>query len=175
MIFGNIHNPMVTQQIAMLPEPLGRALLFLKNHDMAAHEPGVFNIELGGVPVIMQVLDLNTSDRESLRPEIHKKIIDVQFLASGGPEGAGFYNNDGTGQIEEDLFSTPRDIGFFFNDPGAPESRIHMVPGTYAMYFPWDIHIPAIKIGESSAPIRKIVIKVPLDSCLPKESTKGEA
>lgn len=41
-----------------------------------------------------------------------------------------------------------------------------MVPGTYAVYFPWDVHIPAIQTGDVPAAIRKIVIKVPMDACL---------
>lgn len=166
MIFGNIYNSMLEQQLAVLPKPLRSAILFLKEHDMAAHEPGVFNIRLDGLPVILQVLDLKTADRESLRPEIHRKNIDVQFLAWGGPELAGFYSDDGTGEADEDLLDTPRDILFYKNDPLAAEGRILLVPGTYAVYFPWDVHIPAIQAGEAPAAIRKIVIKVPLESCL---------
>ena len=40
-----------------------------------------------------------------------------------------------------------------------------MQPGSYAMFFPWDVHIPAIQV-EEPAKIRKIVIKVALDTCL---------
>nr|WP_288826543.1 YhcH/YjgK/YiaL family protein [uncultured Clostridium sp.] len=171
MIFGNIYNPMLNEQLAILPAPLGCAIRYLTEHDMAAHEPGVFSIDLNGVPVILQVLDLKTGDRSGLRPEIHRKNIDVQFLACGGPEEAGFYTDDGNGQIEENLLDTPRDILFYKNDPAAAEGRIHMIPGTFAIYFPWDVHIPAIKAGDTEAPIRKIVIKVPLESCL-QDSTR---
>lgn len=175
MIFGNIYNSRFTEQLALLPKPIQNALLFLKENDMAAHEPGVFNIELDGLPLILQVLDLKTSDRESLRPEVHRKIIDVQFLASGGPELAGFYSDDGRGQVDEDLLDTPRDILFYKNDPGAAEGRICLIPGTYAVYFPWDVHIPAVKAGQEPAAIRKIVIKVPLDSCLSDTGSLGES
>ena len=41
-----------------------------------------------------------------------------------------------------------------------------MTVGTYAIYFPWDVHIPAVQAGDSPAPIRKIVIKVPADAAL---------
>lgn len=135
MIFGNIFKPMLEEQLAVLPAPLRSAIRFLKDNDMAAHEPGVFNIELDGLPVILQVLDLDTKDRENLRPEIHRKNIDVQFLAKGGPEEAGFYSKDETGQVDEDLLDTPRDILFFRNDPSSggthtPGSRLlcHLFP-----------------------------------------------
>lgn len=170
MIYGNIKNPMLDLQLELLPKPLANAIRFLKEQDMAAHEPGVFPIELDGLPVILQVLDLKTAKRENLRPEIHRKNIDVQFLAAGGPEEAGFYSDDGTNAVDEDLLSTPRDILFYNKEEKAEEGRIQLIPGSYAIYFPWDVHIPAIMSGNSPAPIRKIVIKVPLASCLPELS-----
>ena len=165
MIYGNVNNPMFEDQAAVLPDALSAALHFLKETDLAAHEPGVFNIELGGVSVILQVLDLTTSPREALRPEIHRKNIDVQFLAAGGPELAAYYDDDGTNKVDEDLLDTPRDILFYKNNAAITEGRIPMTVGTYAMYFPWDVHVPAIQAGDAPAPIRKIVIKVPLDVC----------
>lgn len=89
MIFGNVNNEFFEQQTAILPAPLKSALCFLKEADLAAHEPGRFDIELGGVSMVLQVLDLTTAPRQTLRPEIHRKNIDVQFLAAGGPERAG--------------------------------------------------------------------------------------
>lgn len=166
MIYGNVSNAMIDQQIAVLPAPLQNAIRFLKDTDLAAHEPGKFDLELEGVPMILQVLDLTTAPRESLRPEIHRKNIDVQFLAAGGPEQAGYYSDDGTGQVDEDLLDTARDILFYKNQPSAAEGTIQMTVGTYAVYFPWDVHIPASQTGTAPAPIRKIVIKVPMDACL---------
>lgn len=171
MFYGNVNNDMFEQQIAVLPEALRKAIRFLKETDLVSHEPGKFDIELDGMPVILQVLDLETAPRETLRPEIHRKNIDVQFLASGGPERAGYYSDDGTNEVEEDLLDTPRDILFYKSNPNAPEGTIEMTPGTYAVYFPWDVHIPAIQTGSAPAPIRKIVVKVPMAACL--ESQKG--
>lgn len=173
MIFGNIQNSMLETELALLPKPLRDAICFLRDHDMAAHEPGVFEIDLSGVSSVLQVLDLTTAPREHLRPEVHRKNIDVQFLAFGGPEEAGFYSDNGTGIVDEDLLDTPRDILFYKNDGDAPEGRIRLMTGSFAIYFPWDVHIPAIQVGDQCAPIRKIVIKVPLDSCLDKVGLAG--
>ena len=166
MIFGNVNNEFFDQQTAILPAPLKSALFFLKETDLAAHEPGRFDIELGGVPMVLQVLDLTTSPRQTLRPENNRRNIDVQYLAAGGPERAGYYNDDKTSVVDEDLLDTPRDILFYKDNQDAPEGTIEMVPGTYAVYFPWDVHIPAIQTGDVPAAIRKIVIKVPMDACL---------
>ena len=86
MISGNIHE---ASDLTLLPEPLQRAVQFLKDTDLAAHEPGRF--ELDGDRMILQVLDQTTAARETLRPECHRKYIDVQFLAAGGPERIGWY------------------------------------------------------------------------------------
>ena len=166
MFYGNVTTPMFQQQIAVLPKALQSAIRFLKETDLAAHEPGKFDLELDGVPMILQVLDLTTAPRETLRPEIHRTNIDVQFLAAGGPENAGYYSDDGSNEVEEDLLDTPRDILFYTNNPAAPEGTIRITVGTYAVYFPWDVHIPAIQAGPSPASIRKIVVKVPLAACL---------
>jgi YhcH/YjgK/YiaL family protein len=160
MLSGNIHE---NSNLKLLPEPLQRAVRFLKENDLAAHEPGRFSLD--GDRMILQVLDLSTSPRESLRPEVHRKYIDVQFLAAGGPERIGWYPDLKDNETDEDLLDTPRDICFYKNDPAKREGIIEMQPGSYAMFFPWDVHIPAIQAGKS-APIRKIVIKVALDSCL---------
>lgn len=159
MLSGNIHEH---SNLKLLPEPLQKAVRFLSENDLASHEPGRFSLD--GDRMILQVLDLSTSPRESLRPEVHRKYIDVQFLASGGPERIGWYPDLGDNETDEDLLDTPRDICFYKNDPSKREGIIEMQPGSYAMFFPWDVHIPAIQAGKS-APIRKIVIKVALESC----------
>ncbi len=163
MIYGNINSSMYEQQRAVLPPLLGEVLRYLKETDLAAHEPGVFDLELLGEKLVLQVLDLKTSPREALRPEIHIKNVDVQFLASGGPEWAGF---DALGckerKVSEDLLDTPRDILFYEDAGDQKEGRLFMEPGTYAMYFPWDVHIPAVAADGVVRPIRKIVIKVPV-------------
>ncbi len=165
MLYGNVTNEFFEEQTAILPAPLRDALHFLRDTDLAAHEPGKFDLVLNGVPMVLQVLDQTTAPRETLRPEIHRKNIDVQFLAAGGPEEAGFYSDDGTNTAAEDLLDTPRDILFYQNNPKAPEGRIVLTVGTYAVYFPWDVHIPAIQSGAAPAPIRKIVVKVPMEAC----------
>lgn len=165
MLSGHIGAP---GELGILPAPLRSAVRFLQNTDLAAHEPGRFDINLGGVPGVLQVLDLVTAPRETLRPEVHRANIDVQFLAAGGPERAVWYPDLGTETVAEDLLDTPRDILFYANDPAraARENTLELTVGSYAVYFPWDVHVPAIQAGGAPAAIRKIVIKVPLSACI---------
>lgn len=166
MLYGNVHNEFFETQLKLLPSPLSAALKYLRDNDMKAHEPGKFDINLDGTDMILQVLDLETKPRNELRPEIHRKYIDVQFLADGGPENAAYYNDDGTNTVSEDLLATARDILFYEDNPEIREGIIPLEVGTFAVYFPWDVHVPAIAVNGIPAKIRKIVIKVPLSACL---------
>lgn len=160
MLTGSVHEQ--PRDWSIWPESLQRALRMLESGEAQNRDFGVYELDGG---LILQVLDVTTSPREELRPESHRRNIDVQFLAEGGPEEIGWYPDLGDNEPVEDLLDTPRDICFYQNRADAPEGRIPMRVGTYAMFFPWDIHIPAIQVGEAPARIKKIVIKVPLESC----------
>ena len=166
MIYGNVNNEFFEQQAAILAKPHRDALHFLKTADLANHEAGRFPMDLNGVEVILQVMDLNTSPREKLYPEIHRKYIDVQFCVSGGPEKATYYDDDGTNAVRSDELDTPRDILFYENNANALENSVYVTPGTYAIYLPWDVHVPGQNAFDDSRAFRKIVMKVPMEACL---------
>ena len=168
MIYGNVNSEFFEQQAAVLPKPLCEALHYLKDLDLAAHEAGNFPIEIGGVPMILQVMDLETSPREAHYPEIHRKYVDLQLFVSGGPELSTFFVDGGAETVREDLLNSPRDILFYENRPETAkiESCVVMEPGAYAVYFPWDVHIPGQCDADGPKNYRKIVLKVPMDSCL---------
>ena len=115
MFYGNINNEFFDKQCNLMPKPLALCLKYLKENDMTKAEAGVFDLKLGNSNCILQVLDLQTNDRNNLRPEIHRKYIDVQFLASGGPEEAAFWSDDCSLEVDENLMSTKRDILFYKN------------------------------------------------------------
>ena len=166
MIYGNVNNEFFEQQAAILAKPLCDALHFVKTEDLANHEPGKFPIDLNGVPMILQVMDLTTKPREELNPEIHRKYIDVQFCVAGGPEKATYFNDDGSNKVKSDELATERDIMFYENNPKAVENPVCLTPGTYAIYLPWDVHVPGQNPDEHSRKLRKVVMKVPVEACL---------
>ena len=168
MIYGNVNNALFEQQAAVLPKPLKEALHFLKGADLIHHETGAFPMELGGVEMILQVMDLQTSPREAHEPEIHRKYIDLQLLVSGGPEVHTFFVDGGVERVKDDQLATPRDILFYENRPETAkiEGRVVLTPGDYAVYFPWDVHVPGQCDADGPKDYRKIVLKVPLAACL---------
>ena len=166
MIYGNVNNEFFERQAAILAKPLCDALHFLKTEDLTNHEPGKFPMDLNGVPVILQVMDLTTKPREELNPEIHRKYIDVQFCVAGGPEKAAYFNDDGSNTVKSDKLETEQDILFYANKPETEENCVILTPGTYAIYLPWDVHVPGQNADEHSRTLRKVVIKVPVEACL---------
>ena len=156
MIFGNIKS---NENISSYPKAIQKAINYLKENDLVAMAPGRY--ELDGDNMILQVLDVETSERANLRPEVHRTYIDVQFLAKG-KEKIGCYPDMGDNEIDENLLET-RDLIFYKNNENARETHLEMEEGSYAIFYPHDVHIPAIVKNESMI-IRKIVIKVKIST-----------
>lgn len=149
MILGHISQP----NPCRLPRAIEKALDFLRTTDFTALAPGVVDID--GRNIFAQVLDLTTQTWDENRPEVHRRYLDIQFLA-WGEEKIGVAIDTGNNEISESLLEQ-RDIVFYHGSEN--ESFIEMTPGTYAIFFPQDVHRPACIKNKVSA-IRKIVVKV---------------
>ena len=149
MIFGHISQP----NPCRLPEAIERALDFLRTTDFRKLEPGVVEIE--DKNIFAQIIDLTTRDAAENRPEVHRRYLDIQFLA-WGEEKIGIAIDTGNNEISESLLAQ-RDIIFYH--ASEHESFIEMIPGSYAIFFPQDVHRPACHKTVATA-IRKIVVKV---------------
>lgn len=104
MIFGHIAQP----NPCRLPSAIEQALDFLRNTDFRTLEPGV--VEIDGKNIFAQIIDMITRDAAENRPEVHRRYLDIQFLA-WGEETIGVAIDTGNNQISESL-SEQRDIIF---------------------------------------------------------------
>lgn len=152
MIFGHIAQP----NPCRLPSAIEQALDFLRNTDFRTLEPGV--VEIDGKNIFAQIIDMTTRDAAENRPEVHRRYLDIQFLA-WGEEKIGVAIDTGNNQISESLLEQ-RDIIFYHDSEH--ESFIEMIPGNYALFFPQDVHPPGCN-KSIATPIRKIVVKVAID------------
>lgn len=150
MIFGNLNN---TGHEATFPEPVKKALAYLKENDMMAMQAGVYEID--GKMMYVQVIDTNTNHKENKRPEVHKNYVDLQYSPAGN-EMIGFVPDLGS-FISQEGYIEERDILFY--DQVENEVFLNMTSGSFAVFFPWDVHRPACAVNEP-APIRKIVMKL---------------
>ena len=148
MIFSSIHN----DSSVYYPEAIQKAIHYLKEHDFLTMEPGVYEIQ--GKDIYAQVFDVETKARDEQKPEVHEKYVDVQYLASG-KERLGFTPDTGNYEVSERF--AERDLIFYraVENEGFIESR----PGCYCIFFPEDVHRPAVLSGERMK-IRKVVVKV---------------
>ena len=153
MIFGHITQP----NPCRLPAAIERALDFLRSTDFSKLAPGV--VEIDGKNIFAQIIDLTTREVAENRPEVHRRYLDIQFLASG-EEKIGIAIDTGNNEINEALLEQ-RDIIFYHASEN--ESFIEMIPGSYAIFFPQDVHRPACIYNDASQ-IRKVVVKVKVES-----------
>ncbi|WP_297207138.1 YhcH/YjgK/YiaL family protein [uncultured Pluralibacter sp.] len=149
MIFGHISQP----NPCTLPAAIERALAFLRTTDFQTLQPGVVEIE--GKNIFAQIIDLTTGDIKVNRPEVHRRYLDIQFLAYG-EEKIGIAIDTGNNIVSESLLAQ-RDIIFYHDSEN--ESFIEMIPGSYAIFFPQDVHRPAC-CKSVPVSIRKVVVKV---------------
>lgn len=139
---------------AVCPPPLKRRSIFCAP---PLQRPGFGVVEIDGKNIYAQIIDLTTREAVENRPEVHRRYIDIQFLA-WGEEKIGIAIDTGNNKVSESLLEQ-RDIIFYHDSEH--ESFIEMIPGSYAIFFPQDVHRPACNKNATTA-IRKIVVKVAL-------------
>ncbi|SDK22965.1 YhcH/YjgK/YiaL family protein [Aliiruegeria lutimaris] len=151
MIFGRLDN--LAAAAETLPANILEALEFLASTDFTSAKTG--RIDIDGERLFAQVQDYVTQPASEKRPEAHKSYIDVQFVVSGR-EKMGFAPMIGKPTVVEDLLEE-NDVLFFADVPD--ECYLTLSPGSYAVFYPWDIHRPGCS-AEQNQDVRKIVVKV---------------
>lgn len=152
MIFSSIYS---NDDYSAYPDAVKRAIDYLKSNDFVNMEPGVYEIE--GKKMYAQVFDADTEEAQCKKPEVHEKFLDVQFLVSG-EEKLGFTPDTGKYEIDEKF--DERDLIFYKKVEN--EGFITATPGCFCVFFPHDVHRPAVALNEPMK-IRKVVVKVSLD------------
>lgn len=155
MIFGHISN----ENPFVLPTAIQRALNFLRTTDFSQQKVG--EVEIDGRNIYAQIIDMTTRPKKDNRPEVHRRYIDIQFLAKG-EEIICVAAERGNNKISESLLAE-RDI-IFYHDVN-DESELTMTEGSYAIFFPQDVHRPGC-IKNKATSIRKVVVKVALSEII---------
>jgi YhcH/YjgK/YiaL family protein len=89
--------------------------------------------------------------------ESHRKYIDVQIVF----EGAELMEVADIGTMKTRAEYDPaRDLITYEDNPAAALLRVW--PGQAAVFFPSDVHMPTLRVGEAAQVTRKCVIKIPV-------------
>jgi YhcH/YjgK/YiaL family protein len=92
--------------------------------------------------------------REGARLEAHQQYIDIQVVLAG-LDNIGWKPLNQCSEPTGDYIEQ-RDVRFYSDEP---EVWLPVKPGSFAIFFPGDAHLPSV----SSEPINKIVVKVAVD------------
>lgn len=136
------------------PKVFVKALTFLTTHDFTTMEPGRLTIQ--GTMMYANLDIVHTKAYKNSKPEQHQDYIDVQYIVRGR-EDMGFYTDR---HIHAPIESHPdKDCWFYANDL-PDEGIVHAVPGSYAIFFPSDIHRPLLAPNDQPEPVLKVVVKI---------------
>ncbi len=156
MIYGHISAKETEQAYA---EPIREAIRYCRETDVSGM--GESRIGLRGEELIVQICDRITGKKEEKLPEVHSRYAELQFMAEGS-EYMGFYPDRGDNRILEDCLEE-KDTLYYQENSLSEEVMLLMTPGTYAVFFPEDVHRPFCQV-EAPARVKKIVIKIAVDT-----------
>ena len=126
-----------------------KAFEFLSQADPGALSTG--RTEIDGDRLFALVTKEPGRTRREARLEAHARYIDLQYVISGIDMMG--WKPVSRCRRPAGPFDPGKDVGFFDDDP---EAWIAVHPGSFAVYFPEDAHLPRVSAGE----IHKIVVKV---------------
>jgi len=153
MIAG--HIDCLEQAAAELPKTILVALKTLAAMDFKALEDGVLSTPQTDLK--FSLFHAETESAANKKPETHIKNIDIHYLVSGA-EALGYQPFSPELKVTERLVDA--DNVFYENHPER-QSMTVLAPGGFAVYFPWDVHMPLCAPGTPSK-VRKVVVKVPV-------------
>lgn len=128
-----------------------KAFEFLQTTDLAALEKGKHPIE--GTDVFAIVNEYDTVDPAAEQMESHKKYIDLQYMV----QGEELIGHAFLGQLRPSQPYDEEKDYMLFAEP--PAFFTKMEPGSFAIFYPTDLHMPNLRIQEPVA-VKKIVIKI---------------
>lgn len=111
-------------------------------------------VENGGATATVKI---NTpKDRAEACYESHGRMADIQATLEGDEylEMVPLHGGE-----EEKLNDDQRDLVLFTQQPDG--TRVHLVPGLFALVMPGEAHMPGVKAGSSQ--VKKLVVKIPAD------------
>jgi YhcH/YjgK/YiaL family protein len=150
MIFGQLSN--LTKEKAAIGGVLQKGLEYLAKTDFASMEIGRYEIDDTMYALVQGYVTQPKADRKAER---HEKYIDIQYIDQG-EECIGFAFLSPENEISEDKLAEKDAI---FYKTVKDEIALVMPAGTYAIFFPADVHRPCC-ISNQPEQVRKVVLKI---------------
>lgn len=113
--------------------------------------------EIDGDNVFAIVETYTSKDPDTAELEVHRKYSDIQYLLEG-EEIIGYTPLIGDLEVTQE-YSDEKDIEFLAQPPQGV-TGLFIEPGTFAIFFPQDAHMPGLMVENESVEVRKVVVKV---------------
>ncbi|ULL13526.1 DUF386 domain-containing protein [Paenibacillus sp. H1-7] len=151
MIFSDLGN--WEREKAVYPKAVNRGLEYIRSTDFSTLPLGKHEIEGDLMFALLQ--EASTRAWEEQRPESHRTYTDIQFLISGEEIiRVAPWSEDA--KVSEEAFEL-KDIAFY--EQVGKESELVLSPGSFAVFYPGDIHRPCCRVNDNGT-IKKVVIKI---------------
>lgn len=149
---ASINKRLFVEQNVLNPKSWEAAFKFLKETDLNTIELGRYDLSDDGTYV--NVEEYTTKDSSHF--EVHRKYIDIQYLAKG-KEYIYVSPYEPEKQIEVEAYDEKKDIEFY--DKEEYEKRL-LSSSNFLVIFPSDGHKPCIKVDTNEI-VKKVVVKIP--------------
>ena len=117
----------------------------------------VGSYELDGCRLYASVQEYGTKRADEARFEAHRRYIDIQYIDRGSERMLLSYLDKAEVSVPYD---NAKDV-LFLAECEAPVTA-DVSAGEYGIFFPEDVHKPGLSVGDASAPVRKILVKIAL-------------
>lgn len=149
MIIDTVKNASAYKNIHPLME---KAMEFIQ--DCMENDMTSGRYELDGDNLYALVMSYEPRERDSYRYESHEKYIDIQCMTRGS-EYQWCVDRDQAEVTAE--YDPAKDVTFYaFSGQG---HKLHLNAGTFAVYFPQDVHLPGVADGTAEECTR-VVVKI---------------
>jgi YhcH/YjgK/YiaL family protein len=155
MIFGD-SSKLATREFDILHPVLREALLRLERTDLKPLAPGKY--EWDGDRMFLLIQEMETAPKADKKLESHVRYIDIQYLIEG-EEVIGYARQSADHIVCHDELET-KDFALY-EDP-EEEMDLLLKPGTFAVFFPADLHRPGV-VRSVPGKIKKAVVKISCD------------
>lgn len=150
MIFGHLSN--LAKEKTAVNGVLQQGLAYLATTNFASMELGRHEIDDNMHALVQEYVTQPKAERKAER---HEQYIDIQYIAQG-EEAIGFALLSPDNEIAEDKLAEKDAI---FYKTVKDEIALVMPAGTYAVFFPSDVHRPCC-ISKQPEQVRKVVLKI---------------
>ena len=137
-----------------------KALEYVRQHDLAACEPG--RVEIDGDRMFAVVQRYDTAPEAELAFESHDLYADVQCMLAGR-ERILLCHRSEVGAVSV-AYDAAGDITFY-RDPAVVATELALEAGDYAVFMPWDCHKTRCDAdGCTGKAVRKVIVKIKLSN-----------